>query len=241
MKHWKIALLVTLLVLSVAGIRFYFLWRERNAPVVIHRSYVERNLTDDEVVPVRHLLIDSMESAKVLIGKSVWMQGGYQLPYYPAIGKHANYAHRVALLPPAERIDVLGFFYQAAPAKEDNRVAHGSRQILALVKLKDGKSYAFPVGFVEGAKDETWYCDNIFYYDDPHLMYRHWPADVWATIDAHSVKLGMNELQTAMSLGQLVQFSSAQDGNRTIRYNVEGKEWVITFEKDKATEIIAPK
>jgi len=241
MKHWKIALVVTLLVLAVAGIRFYLIWRERNAPVVIKRSYVERNLTDDEVVLVRHLYIDSMESAKVLIGKPVWMQGGYQLPYYPANGKHADYAHRVALLPPAERIDVLGFFYQAAPAKENNLVEHGTKQILALVKLKDGKSYALAVGFVQGTTDETWYCDRIFYYDDPHLMYKHWPKDVWTAIDTHTVKPGMNELQTAMSLGQLVQFSSDREGDRTIQYNVEGRQWTVTFEKDKATEIVAPK
>jgi hypothetical protein len=230
-----------LFVLCVAGIRFYLIWRERSAPVVIKRSYVERNLTDDEVVPVRHLYIDSMESAKVLVGKPVWMQGGYQLPYYPATGKHADYAHRVGLLPPAERLEVEGFFYQAAPAAEDNRVPHGTRQILMLIKRSDGKSYAFPVGFVQGARDETWYCDTILYYDDPHQMYKHWPADVWAAIDAHTVKPGMNELQTAMSLGQLVQFSSAREGNRTIRYNVEGRQWVVTFENDKATSVQPPR
>jgi len=240
MKRWQIATLVTLLVLIVAAGRIFFLWRERNAPIVVKQSYIERDLTDDEVVPVRHLYIDSMESAKVLIGKPVWMQGGYELPYYSATGKHAEFTHRAGLVPPSERLDVQAFFYQAVPATEDNRVVHGTRQIFVLIGLKDGKSYAFPVGFAQG-KDETWYCDTIFYYDDPHVMYKHWPADVWATIDAHSAKLGMNELQTGMSLGQLVQFSSATEGNRTIRYDVAGKEWAVTFENNRATSIEKPK
>lgn len=241
MKRWQIAALVTLLVLCVAAIRIYLIWRERNEPVITKPSYTERNLTQDEVVTVRHRYIDSMESAKVLEGTSVWMQGGYQLPYYPSSGKHADYAHRVSLLPPAERLDVLGFFQQAAPEAEENRVPHGVRQILMQFKLADGKTYAAPVGYVQGGNDQTWYCDQLFYYDDPHKMYGYWPADVWKAIDAHTVIPGMNELQTGMSLGQLVEhFSSQQVGNRSIQYNVNGKQWVVEFENDKAVKIQKP-
>ena len=39
----------------------------------------------------------------------------------------------------------------------------------------DDKQYAIAIGYIQGT-DSTYYCDNVFYYDDPHQMYNFWPA-----------------------------------------------------------------
>ncbi len=38
---------------------------------------------------------------------------------------------------------------------------------------------------------EAYFCDMLFFYDDPHTIYDHWPKDVWAAIDARQVKPGI--------------------------------------------------
>ena len=64
--------------------------------------------------------------------------------------------------------------------------------------------YATPIGVIDGSQ-EQYFCDILFYYDDPHTIYDYWPKNVWAAIDAHQVMPGMSELQTRMSIGQKIQ------------------------------------
>ena len=66
------------------------------------------------------------------------------------------------------------------------------------------RQYATPVGAIDGS-EEQYYSDLLFFYDDPHMIYANWPKDVWAAIDAHQVKPGMNELETRLALGQKMQ------------------------------------
>ncbi len=100
----------------------------------------------------------------------------------------------------------------------------------------DATEYATAIGYIQG-KDSTYYCDDIFYYDDPHKMYKHWPADVWQAVDQHQPKPGMNELQVAMALGVIQQSDSSNYGNRTVHYETGGKQWDVSFQNDKATNV----
>jgi hypothetical protein len=77
----------------------------------------------------------------------------------------------------------------------------------------------------------------LFYYDDPHTIYDHWPKEVWAAVDAHQVKPGMSELETRMSIGRKLHTDSSEKGNRTVTYDQNGKHWTVTYVDNQATEI----
>lgn len=238
MKIWQKVGIVTLLVLLVGGIRLYFVWRARNAPMVVQKkAYQEWVPTSDEVVPIRKMYIDDMKSAKELIGKPVWIKAGFQLPYFAYAGHHINFAHKVGVLPSVEKLEIRDIVQQPIPFEVQDQIPHGTKQIFAIFeKGTDKQQYAVPIGSAKG-NDLTFYCDELFYYDDPHSMYKHWPSDIWQTVDAHQAKAGMNELQVTMSLGHMQQSDSSDYGNRTVHYDADGKKWIVTFVKDKATEV----
>jgi len=83
----------------------------------------------------------------------------------------------------------------------------------------------------------VYFTDLLFYYDDPHTIYDHWPKDVWAAVDAHQVKSGMSELETQMSVGSKMHPDGETVGDRTVTYDQDGKQWTVTFVKNRATAI----
>jgi hypothetical protein len=239
MKNWQKVSIATLLVLAVFGIRVYFLWRERHAPIVQKPQQQRRLLTDDDIVQPRKLYIDDVKSAKTLIGKTIWVQAGYELDYYPYAGHSVNFAHKVGVLPSVQALTIKDIVLQKAPASLASRVPQGDKQVYAVFSIADDpKEYATAIGYIQGS-DSTYYCDDVFYYDDPHKMYKHWPADIWQAVDQHQPKPGMNELQVAMALGVIQQSDSSEYGNRTVHYNAGGKQWDVSFQHDKATTVQA--
>jgi hypothetical protein len=240
MKSWQKIGAVTLVLLAVFGLRIYFIWRERNAPMVNTKPQVaERKLTADDVVLPRKLYIDDLNSAKALVGKTVWVQSGFALDYYPYAGHRVEFAHSAGVLPSVEALQISDIITEKAPANLATRIPLGDKQVFAVFKMpNDNKDYATAIGYIQGG-DSKYYCDDIFYYDDPHQMYKFWPADVWQAIDQHQPKPGMNELQTAMALGMIQQSESSDIGNRTVDYDAGGKKWTVTFQNDKATTVKA--
>ena len=239
MKTWQKVGLATLLVLVVFSIRIYFLWKERHEPIVQKPQQQQRMLTDDDIVSPRKLYIDDVKSAKVLVGKTVWVQAGYELDYFPYAGHSVNFAHKVGVLPSVQALEVKDIVLAKAPASIASRIPLGDKQVYAVFTMPgDTKQYATAVGSMQGT-DSTYYCDDIFYYDDPHKMYKHWPADIWQAVDQHQPKPGMNELQVAMALGVIQQSDSSNYGNRTVHYDAGGKQWNVSFQHDKATNVQA--
>jgi hypothetical protein len=240
MKTWQKIAAMTLVVFAIGGGYLAYIWHVRHEPAApIQPKWVERKTTADDVVVIRHLYIDDLKSAKALESKSVWMQVGYQIPYFAATGKHVELNKRVGFLPNIQELNIKYIVEQVVPASADTRISKASKQYFALfTEDGDAKEYALPVGYVENGSD-TMACDTLFYYDDPHALYKHWPADVWATIDKHEVKAGMSELQTMMSLGQILQSDSdsSKMGNRTVSYTAGDAHWTVTFENDKATAV----
>jgi hypothetical protein len=136
-----------------------------------------------------------------------------------------------------QRLDIRDIVTQKFPANLPTRIPRGGEQAFAVFTMAgDSKEYATAIGTIQG-NDSTYYCDNVFYYDDPHQMYKFWPADLWQAIDQHQPKAGMTELEVAMALGVMQQSESSNYGNRTVDYDAGGKHWEVTFENDKATQI----
>lgn len=237
MKTWQKIGLLTAFVLLIFAIRIYFIYRERHEPMVQRPKVAERKLTQDEVVQPRKMYIDSIDSAKALDGKTVWVQSGYSLDYYPYAGHRVEFAHPAGMLPSVQPLEVQDIITEKVPASVATRVPKGDKQVFAVFKMPNSPGeYATAIGFIKGA-DSTFYCDQIFYYDDPHQMYGYWGPKVWAAIDQHHPIPGMNELQTAMALGVVQQSESSDIGDRTVDYDAGGKKWSVTFQHDKATTI----
>ncbi len=239
MKLWQKISVATLLVAAIFGIRVYFVWKERHEPVVVKNQRQDRPLTDDDVVQPRKLYIDDLKSAKTLIGKTIWIQAGYELDYYPYSSHSVVFAHKAGVLPSIQAMDIKDVVLAKAPAGLVSRVPHGDKQVYAVFTMPgDAKQYATAIGYEQGS-DSTYYCDDVFYYDDPHQLYKHWPADVWQAVDQHQPKAGMNELQTAMALGVMQQSDSSSYGDRSVTYDAGGKKWSVSFQHNKATTVQA--
>jgi hypothetical protein len=237
MKNLQKIGLLTLLVLLVAGVRGYFIWKERHAPVVNPHPVEQYQLTSDDVVQRRKLLIDDLKSAKALDGKTVWMQTGFVLEYFPYTAHKVDLAHKVGLLPSVQQLDIQDMVEQKTTDSTRDHLPGGKTHVFAVFKKPDDpKEYAVAVAYVDGS-DSHYYCDDMFFYDDPHQLYKHWPANVWQAVDAHQAKAGMNELQVSMALGNQQQSDSSDAGNRTVIYTVNGAQVAVTFANDKATQV----
>ena len=244
MKLWQRMALVTLAVLLIAGVRFYFVWKERQDPGVVARQAAQRKpLSQDDLAVMTQYYFASLDQAKRLEGTNVWIKAGYSLPYYPYVAGRVEFSKRIGELPSAEKLSISKLIREVAPAKEDNRVPHGSWQYFAVFKL-DGNAdakpgtFAAPIGFGQGT-DETFYCDQLFYYDDPKTIYDNWPKTVWNAVAIHEPRVGMSENQTRMAVGILMESDSQTQGDRTVTYHAGPKTWSVTFAKGVATQVKA--
>lgn len=235
--------IVVVIVAVAMGIRLFLIFRSRNEPWSIPQQPKVTLQADDYVVPHKLHAYD-LASLRELVGKPVWIQGGYQLTYYPcnAAGKYADLNHESGLMGPIERVDVKGVIEQPAPPKLQWEKVPGSNvrvhldinEVLAVFE-KGGKNYAFPIGQKKQG-DYKIFADDVLYYQDPHQLYQHWPADVWSAIDRHEPQTGMNELQVlfAIGVGALESYDSSE---RVLRYANGGSPLRVTFIDGKAKKI----
>jgi len=143
--------------------------------------------------------------------------------------KSVDFAHDAGLLGPIERLEIKDVMAMPAPG--------GRRQVVALFQ-KDGHDFAVPIGF-ESEGQYKIYSDEMFYVEDPHDLYKHWPADVWQGIQQHEVKPGMNELQADFAVGMGVPDAGASSDEKTVRYPNGGKPLVVTYRDGKAAVVKA--
>jgi hypothetical protein len=239
LKTWQKILIPTLISLAIGAIYLAILWKQRQDPGVTPPNAAAANepLTKDDVAVVRPLSPQHLDDLKPLVGTRVWMKNGYTWAYYPFVANKVVFAKRVGVIPAAQPMDVKKIVQSAVPAKEDDGLEHGTRQAFVVFALpgKDGL-FATAVGAEQG-QQEQYFTDLLFYYDDPHTIYSHWPKDVWAAIDAHQVKPGMSELETRMSIGQKMHPDGDKEGDRMVTYDQDGKQWQVTYVKNRATEI----
>jgi len=237
LKPWKVVLIPTAITLLIGSIYLYSVFKKRENPGIVATQQAEQPENKDDLAVVRAFFPHYFADTLRLEGASVWMKNGYTIPYFPYAGGRVQFSKKVGVLPALQRLQIKKIIKSAVPASVDDGMSHGSRQALAVFALPGGKDlYATPIGAMDGSQ-EQYFCDLLFYYDDPHTIYDDWPKDVWAAIDAHQVKPGMSELQTRLSIGQNMHPDGDTEGNRTVTYDQAGKKWTVTFAHDKATTI----
>jgi len=228
---------MTSVTLTIGGIYLFSVFESRRKPGVAPQTSPEQNLTPDDVAVVRMKFMTSFNDALALQGTSVWMKNGYTMPYYAYEGGRIVFARQIGVLPSAQRLDVKKVVKADPPVDLDDGISHGIRQVFILFTLPgDTNLYATVIGVQDSGQD-GYFCDILFYYDDPHTIYTNWPKNVWAAIDAHQVLPGMSDLQTQMSIGHNQHSDGSSEGNRTVTYDQAGKKWTVTFVNNHATVI----
>jgi len=224
----QIALILTMV---VAGIRLAWIFYDRHQAAVQPAKEEPRALNPDYYVTPRKLYPYDLKSAQQLTKQPVWVKVGYAYPYYPydPANHHANLAHEAGKLLPLQKLEIKDIVTGVTPKTP------GERQVLAV--FEDGsKFYTAPIG-TEKSGDYRFYSDDMLFIQDPHQLYKHWPADVWQAIDQHQIKLGMSELQAdfAIGIGLLEQGGDSTD--KTLDYPNEGKPLSVSYHDGKAVEI----
>ena len=223
------------LALIVAGVRAGYILYQRHEDYVAAQKVEQAKKAGyanaDYYVTPKKLYPYDLKSAKMLTEQPVWVKEGYRYTYYryvPVV-KSVDFAHEAGLLGPIERLEIKDVMAVAAPG--------GKKQVVATFE-KDGHSYAVPVGFESDGQYKI-YSDEMFYVEDPHDLYRHWPADVWRAVAQHDVKPGMNEMQAVFAVGMGVPDAGASSDEKTVRYPNGGKALVVIYRGGKAVEVKA--
>ncbi len=187
----------------------------------------------DNYVTPKKLRPYDLKSAHQLTEQPVWVRVGYQLTYYPYDQRRhkVEFEHPSGTLPPLEKLAIQDV------VTDTSSDAPGVRQVMAAFIL-DGKPYAVPIG-AQKENEYKFFSDDAFFNEDPHDLYKHWPAEVWNKIQSHEVQTGMSELQTSFAIGAGAPeaYSSGQYGSRTLHYSNGGKPMTVSFENDKAVDI----
>jgi hypothetical protein len=228
----QLALLAGLVVASIrAGIIFYDRHEDKLAAEQQKKARDVGYSNPDLYVSPKKLYPYDLKSAKELTKQPAWIREGYHYTYYPydSATRKVDFGHSTGLLGPIEKLAITDVVTATAPG------AGPKLQVMAVFQ-KEGKKYAFPIGQADGG-DYKIYSDDILFVEDPHDLYKHWPADVWQSVDQHQVKPGMTELQADFAVGLGMPESGGSDLERTIHYPNGGKPLVVVYHGGKATEI----
>jgi hypothetical protein len=228
----KIQVFLLLAILVAGGRAAYVVYSRYQDRKEAEKPKQERALKADYYITPKKLHPYDLKSARELTKQPVWVKVGYGYTYYPydAARKKVDFKREAGTLLPLQKLQIRDVLTDVTPKDP------GSKQILASFEL-EGKPFAVPIG-VEKGGDFRIYSDEMFFIEDPHDLYRHWPPEIWKAIDAHEVQKGMSELQAGLAIGVGVPEGSGDYGSRTLRYANGGKPMAITFRGDKAVEIV---
>jgi hypothetical protein len=230
----KAAIGASVVLVLAVGVRVGMIYRERNAPAV-QAPVAREKIADDDLVYLKKKYQDSMKDVKELVGSTLWVSAGGQLEYYPYAEHAVKYGKSAGTLLGAEPLVVKDMVEQVAPKAATFRIPGGDRQVsMVFTRANDPNLYAVPVGYREAGK-YTFYIDEIFFYEDPHQLYKHWGPEIWKAVDTHQVIMGMNERQVEMALGQVSKSTSQEYGNRMVVFANLGHPVAVTFVKNKVT------
>jgi hypothetical protein len=243
-KGPKIAIAVTVVMVLAVGARIGLIYRANHeAGPTPPQEAPSRTINEDDLVFLKKQRPDSLKDERTLIGKTVWVSAADQMDYYKNTGKHVDYAHPVGVLLGAEPLVIDDVFEEKAPAtgRAISRIAAGQKHVLlgfTLPQSSDPKAkYAVPVGNYDST-GYNFFTDEIFFYDDPHQLYKHWGTAMWEHVDKHEAVPGMSENQAMMALGQVITPHGDTIGNRSVTYHNDGKPVTIQFVDNKATKIM---
>ena len=192
-------------------------------------------LNPDYYVVPKKLYPYDLKSARELTKQPIWVKEGYRYTYYPynAATHRADFTHEAGLLLPIQKLEIKDVVTDRAPNS-------GAQKAIMAVFENEGKSCAVQIGLItEG--EYKFYSDAMFFVQDPHELYKHWPAEMWQSVDKHEVKQGMNEFQAVFAIGMGRPDSQTDPTWKTVHYPNGGNPLAITFHDGKAVEIKADK
>jgi hypothetical protein len=224
-KTSRIIQIVLLVAIMAAGINLFLYLRQRRAGLAEPKKQ-EVALDPDYYVTPKKLHPQDLKDAKELTRQPVWIREGYRFAYYPYAG-HTDFQHPAGTLDPIEKLDIKDVDVDHAPQSGIEK------QVMAVFE-KGGQRFAFPIGLVTNG-DYKIYSDDILFIQDPHELYKHWPADVWKLIDAHQMQPGMNELQASFAIGMGAPEGSGMSNPRIVDYPNHGHPLRVTYTNGKAT------
>jgi hypothetical protein len=220
------------LAIAIAGIRTAYVLYERHSDSKKEtQAQAAPPLNPDYYVTPKKLHPYDLKSARELARQPVWVKEGYRYFYYPynAATRRTDFAHEAGMLLPLQRLEVKDVVTDVAPN------SGGQKQVVALF-AQDGKTYACQIGLLKDGEYKI-YSDEMLYVQDPRELYKHWPAEVWASVEKHEVKPGMNELQADFAIGMGRPDRQDDPSWKTVHYPNGGKATTITYHDGKAVQI----
>lgn len=227
-------------VILIGGLGYFF-YSRRDPGAAPKKQEPTYSTNQDDYVTPRKIFPYNVDSAKKeLMDKAVWVKAGNSIPYYsynPA-SHSVDFKKKAGLLPPLAKLQVKDVVLQREPVSlKEGQVAVVQKQIMAVFE-KAGENGTFAAAFGTNTGDDfTFTANDLFFLDDPHELYKHWPADVWSAIDQHEAKQGMSETQATFALGTAANADPGDYGNRKIEFTNAGKPVTLVFEKNKAVSV----
>jgi hypothetical protein len=224
--------LILIIAIIIAAIRVAWIFYERHQESAVSKKQEAPALDPDFYVHPKKIFPYDLKSAKAEITKQPsWVKVGYAYGYFPysAQSRHADLAHEAGKLSPLQKLDIKDLVTGMSPKDASQK------QLLAVFD-DAGKWYATPIGTEKDGFYNFWVNDMLFL-EDPHQLYKHWPADVWQAIDQHQAKPGMNEFQADFALGIGLLDPGSDSTDRTLNYPNGGKPVKIRFHNGKAIEV----
>jgi hypothetical protein len=227
----KIQLLLVAAIVISGARAAYIVYERRTEKAAEAKKQQAPPLNPDYYVTPKKLYPYDLKSAKQLTKQPVWVKEGYRYTYYPydSVRHRSDFSHEAGQLLPIDKLEITDVVTDATPGAADQK------QIMAVFE-KEGKSFAFPIGSLKAGNYQI-YSDEMLFIEDPHELYKHWPAEVWNSISNHEVKPGMNELQTVFSIGMGVPQRSDDASVKTVNYPNGGRPVTVTYRNGKAAEI----
>jgi len=225
-KHASTMQALLLVALVLAAVKLYQTFHEPKLSYVAP-ARTTTALDPDYYVTPKKLHPQDLQDAKELTQQPVWVREGYRYAYYN-VGPTIDIRHPAGVLGPIERLEIKDVVMQGAPGVMN-------RQVMAVFENL-GKRYAFSIG-VEDNGSYSIYSDEVLFVQDPHELYKHWPADIWKAVDDHQVKAGMNELQASFAVGVGVPEGSGASNPKVVNYPRNGHPVIVTFTDGKATDV----
>lgn len=222
--------LILILAMLIAAVRVAWIFYERHENTQEPAKQEAPPLNPDYLVTPKKIYAYDLKTArKELTAQPAWVKVGYYYPYYAydAAAHRANLTHEVGKLGPLEKLDIKDVYLQVT--------AGGERQVMAVFD-REGKKYATTVGHEKNG-DFKFFCNEMLFFEDPHQLYKHWPADIWQSIDSHQVKPGMSELQADFAIGIGLMERGGSENEKTLDYPNGGKPLDITYRNGKAVAV----
>ena len=230
---------------GIARFRYQRYLRQSKAIAAQRIAINARDLTavngPDEQIVVRAEHPSTLQDEKNLKGRTLWVNAGGQMEYFPFTGKGVDFSNSAGVLLGAEKILVKDAVEQAAPQPDETGFPDADAEVLLVFTRPDDlqnpiREYAVAVGDRED-RDYNILTDQLFFYDDPHQLYAAWGPKVWQAIDAHTAEIGMTEHQVQFALGQVSTPREDMMGGQSVEFDNQGKPKLVTFVDGKATKI----